>query len=220
MRKQPKQARSREMVERILAAGRAVLVHDGYDAFSTNRVADAAGVSPGSLYQYFPDKAAIIDVIVDNYWDDVADRVVASLGDRIGEVGLPMVRGVVDALLAALESDPTLLRLIDEELPRRRFRDRRRALERRVVELLVATLAVWAPGLPRDEAHRSAWVIVQTMEGLAVRWVVDRPDLAREDLVEELVAVATGYLAARGTTAFPTPAGPALGTVGAAPDGT
>lgn len=193
------------MVERILAAGRAVLVNDGYDAFSTNRVAEAAVVSPGSLYQYFPDKAAIIDVIVDSYWDDVADRVVASLGDRIGEVGLPMVSGVVDALLAALESDPTLLRLIDEELPRRRFRDRRRALERRVVELLVATLAVWAPGLPRDEADRGAWVIVQTMEGLAVRWVVDRPAIAREDLVEELVALATGYLEARGTTAGVTP---------------
>lgn len=130
-----------------------------------------------------------------------------------------MVHGVVDALLAALESDPTLLRLIDEELPRRRFRDRRRALERRVGELLVAALAVWAPGLPRDEADRGAWVIVQTMEGLAVRWVVDRPDIAREDLVEELVALATGYLAARGTT-FGAPAWPAGGAVDAARDGT
>ena len=192
MRKLPRQARSRETVERILAAGRAVLAQDGYDAFSTNRVADAADVSPGSLYQYFPDKTAILDVIVDRYWEDVAERVVASLSDRIGVPGPAMVRGVVDALLAALEADPALLGLIDEELPRRRFRERRHSLERRVAELLVASLVTG--GLPREKAARVAWVIVQTMAGLTVRWVVDQPDIAREEIVGELVALVLGYL--------------------------
>ena len=107
MRKTPRQARSRAMVERIVAAGRAVLVQDGYDAFSTNRVAAAAGVSPGSLYQYFPDKAAILDVVIDQYWTEVADSVAASLADRIGEFGPGMIRATADALVAALEADPS-----------------------------------------------------------------------------------------------------------------
>lgn len=50
VRKIPQQHRSRQMVQRLLEAARAVLVRDGYDGFSTNRVAAEAGVSPGSLY--------------------------------------------------------------------------------------------------------------------------------------------------------------------------
>ncbi|WP_424187557.1 TetR family transcriptional regulator [Actinokineospora sp. G85] len=64
-----------------------MLVDSGYDAFSTNRVAAAAGISPGSFYQYFPDKAAVVDVIVDRYWDEVADQVAAALAARPGDPG-------------------------------------------------------------------------------------------------------------------------------------
>ena len=60
MRRTPQQARSRAMVERIVEAARVVLVRDGYEAFTTNRVADEAEVSPGSLYQYLPDKSALV----------------------------------------------------------------------------------------------------------------------------------------------------------------
>jgi AcrR family transcriptional regulator len=53
-RKLPAQPRSRETVQRILEATARVLIADGYDAASTNRIAAEAGVSPGSVYQYFP----------------------------------------------------------------------------------------------------------------------------------------------------------------------
>ena len=59
-RKRPAQARSRAMVEAILDAAARVLVTDGYEAFSTNRVAEAAGASVGSLYQYVPNKSALL----------------------------------------------------------------------------------------------------------------------------------------------------------------
>ena len=62
-RKVPQQERSRLMVERIIEAGRTVLLRDGYDAASTNRVASEAGISPGSLYQYCPNKDAVITAI-------------------------------------------------------------------------------------------------------------------------------------------------------------
>ena len=52
------------MVERILAATRSVLVERGYEGASTNRIAAVAGISPGSLYQYFPDKDAVVDRVV------------------------------------------------------------------------------------------------------------------------------------------------------------
>ncbi len=58
-RRTPRQDRSRAMVDRILDAGQEMLIAHGYDGASTNRIATAAGISPGSLYQYFPNKDAI-----------------------------------------------------------------------------------------------------------------------------------------------------------------
>lgn len=192
MRKEPRQARSREMVSRIVAAGRTVLVKDGYDGFSTNRVAAAAGVSPGSLYQYFPDKAAIVDVVVDQYWEEVAERVAASLADRLTDDGPQMIRATADALLVALEADPELLRMVVLELPQSRIRAQLTALERRVQELARAYLALRTPRHPRPIA--AAWVIVLAVQNLAVRWVLDQPAISRDELLDELVALIGGYV--------------------------
>lgn len=59
-RKQPIQARSRQMMADILEAATRVLTEDGLSQFNTNRVAEVAGVSVGSLYQYFPNKEALL----------------------------------------------------------------------------------------------------------------------------------------------------------------
>ena len=197
MRKSPQQARSRDMVERIVAAGRQVLVAHGYDAFSTNRVAAAAGVSPGSLYQYFPDKAAILDVVIDRYWDEVAERVAASLADRIGDTGPGMVRATADALVSALEADPVVLRVVAEELPIGRNRDRRAALERRVRELATTYLAARPETSRRPAPAVAAWVVVLAVENLALRWVLDQPEaVSRDQLLDEMGALVAGYLSA------------------------
>ncbi|WP_219996319.1 TetR/AcrR family transcriptional regulator [Nocardioides humi] len=197
MRKAPQQARSREMVERIVAAGRTVLVERGYDAFSTNRVATVAGVSPGSLYQYFPDKAAILAVVIDRYWEEVAERVAASLADRIGAFGPSMVRDTADALLTALEADRELLRVVAEELPIQRSKERRAALERRVRELAATYLAARPDLTHRPSPAIAAWVVVNAVENLAVRWVLDQPSVvSREQLLDEMVALVGGYLLA------------------------
>lgn len=197
MRKAPQQARSRETVERIVAAGRQVLVADGYDAFSTNRVAAAAGVSPGSLYQYFPDKASILEVVIDRYWAEVADRVAASLADRIGEAGPAMVRATADALVAALEADRALLRVVAEELPVQRNRERRTVLERRVRELVTTYLAARPDSSRRPSPAVASWVVVLAIENLALRWVLDQPGtVTREALLDEMVALVSGYLLA------------------------
>ncbi len=194
MRKAPQQARSRDMVERIVAAGREVLVTDGYDAFSTNRVAAAAGISPGSLYQYFPDKAAILDVVVDRYVEQTADRVAAAMTDRIGGAGPEVVRDIADALLTALEADRALLRVVAEELPLSRSGARRDALERRVGELAATYLIARPEHSRRPRPTVSAWVTVLAIESLSTRWVLDQPPITRDELLDEIVALVGGYL--------------------------
>jgi AcrR family transcriptional regulator len=195
MRKQPQQQRSRQMVDRIIEAGREVLLRDGYDAFSTNRVAEHAGISPGSLYQYFPNKAEIIAAVIDRYWAQIADQVAASLADRLGEVGPGMIRDTADALVEALAVNVGLLRVVMEELPATRNRERRTALERRIRDLATAYLAA-RPGTTRSTDHSTtAWVLVLAIENLAVRFVLDDPPMSRERFLDEVVALCSGYLA-------------------------
>src|SRR6478609_9523945 len=67
-RKQPQQARSSELVSTILQAAIQVLAKEGAQRFTTARVAEKAGVSVGSLYQYFPNKAAILFRLQSDEW--------------------------------------------------------------------------------------------------------------------------------------------------------
>ena len=191
MRKTPQQQRSRQTVERILLAGQQILAADGYSSFSTNRVADAAGVSPGSLYQYFPDKASIIDVILDRYWTRVADRVTAALSAHLADEDDP-VRAIAEALVGALEQDAALMRVVAEELPIARFKERRAALGQRIGDMLAAYLTL-VGGLDREQAVRRAWVLVVAAEAVASRWVLDDPGLDRAQVVDELTTLARAY---------------------------
>lgn len=68
LRKQPKQSRSNELVAVILQAAVQVLASEGASRFTTARVAEKAGVSVGSLYQYFPNKAAILFRLQSDEW--------------------------------------------------------------------------------------------------------------------------------------------------------
>jgi AcrR family transcriptional regulator len=80
-RKQPKQARSAELVATILEAAVQVLAKEGAQRFTTARVAEKAGVSVGSLYQYFPNKAAILFRLQSDEWRQTTDLLRGTLED-------------------------------------------------------------------------------------------------------------------------------------------
>ncbi|GLB64246.1 TetR family transcriptional regulator [Dietzia sp. NCCP-2495] len=185
------------MVERIIEAARIVLVRDGYESFTTNRVADEAAVSPGSLYQYFPDKSTLVTVVMDRWSTEISDRVAASLA-AAGPVDVNdpgTIRAIADALLSALEADAGLLRIVWEELPAVRHRAAQHALETRVRELLAVYLS--AAGVTSGDPRARAWVIVMAVENVAVRWVLDSPAISRDALLDEFSALAGGFGARR-----------------------
>jgi AcrR family transcriptional regulator len=96
-RKPPRQARSAAMVELILQAAARVLATESLGGFTTNRVAEVAGVSVGSLYQYFPNKSALVAALIEREQNALAEAVESAVA-RLGGVALP--QGV--AALAAL----------------------------------------------------------------------------------------------------------------------
>src|SRR5580658_5824215 len=79
VRRRPKQRRARQTVEAVLDAVVRLLKRDGSKAITTNRIAEAAGVSIGSVYQYFPDKRAIFAALHDRHAEAMARLVDGAL---------------------------------------------------------------------------------------------------------------------------------------------
>src|SRR6185369_17163863 len=78
-RKRPRQDRSRATVDSILEATARVLVKRGFDGLTTNLVAETAGVSVGSLYQYFPNKEALVSALIEKHVEDLTALCLAEL---------------------------------------------------------------------------------------------------------------------------------------------
>jgi AcrR family transcriptional regulator len=81
-RRKPKQARSAELVNAILQAAIQVLAREGAQRFTTTRVAERAGVSVGSVYQYFPNKAAILFRLQSEEWQQTSALLETILSDQ------------------------------------------------------------------------------------------------------------------------------------------
>lgn len=110
MRKAPRQARSRATVDVIVTAGARVLDMHGWAGFTTNEVAEVAGVSIGSVYQYFPNKLALVDAIRRRHFDDVL-AVLQRAHDRRASAGR-LVEGLIGDLIAAHRDHPSLHRAL------------------------------------------------------------------------------------------------------------
>ena len=194
LRKSPQQERSKQRVDRIVTAGREVLVEHGYERATTNRVADAAGISPGSLYQYFPNKEAVLSAVVDAYSAEIAEQLTAVVTERLDRPPLELMRASYEGLLEILEANREYVRLMARELPRARVAPHVDQLERRISELVGAYLAVSRP-TDRVKPAVSAWLLVRMVEHLCVQWVLEEPGFSRETLVEELMHLSAAHLA-------------------------
>lgn len=115
-RKQPKQARATELVAAVLDAAVQVLAKEGAQRFTTARVAEKAGVSVGSLYQYFPNKAAILFRLQSDEWR----QTIALLRDILEDVQRPpleRLRALVHAFIRS-ECDEAAVRVaLDDAAP-------------------------------------------------------------------------------------------------------
>lgn len=93
-RKEPQQGRSRDLVAAILEAAIRILRSEGASAFTMARIAEKAGVSVGSLYQYFPNKEAVLFRLQTEEWQQTADTVAAILTDT-GKTPAQRLRAMV-----------------------------------------------------------------------------------------------------------------------------
>jgi AcrR family transcriptional regulator len=115
-RKQPRQARARVTRDAILVGAERLLGREGPEALTTNRIADEAGVSVGSVYQYFPNKqaiiAALVDVYVSRFFEFFAAALEASHDLPLETVGDTLARGLLELYRANVRAHLPLYKQI------------------------------------------------------------------------------------------------------------
>jgi AcrR family transcriptional regulator len=116
MRKKPRQARSRATIEAILDAAAHILGERGSAGLTTNQVAEVAGASIGSLYQYFPNKLALIETVRRRHYDEVLAVLRAAADARMTHRERAVA--LVDGMIAVHSRYPAAHRVLLEESPR------------------------------------------------------------------------------------------------------
>jgi AcrR family transcriptional regulator len=190
-RKHASQARSRATVDALIEATARILVSDGFDKASTNRIAEAAGVSVGSLYQYFPSKEALVAAVIDRHNQDLMKVVRGALAEVAAEPIERAARKLVTAAIEAHRVDPGLHRVLAEQTPHVGVSENVGALSRETFELFKAYLARHSDEFRVVDLELAAFMCVTSIEALTHTAVLHRPDVLSDDAVGTLVDEAT-----------------------------
>ncbi|MGA7316045.1 MAG: TetR/AcrR family transcriptional regulator [Silvibacterium sp.] len=118
-RRQPKQRRARQTVDAVLDAVVRVLKREGFHAVTTNRVAEVAGVSIGSVYQYFPNKRAIFVALHERHIEEIDRMVETKLIEHAASSLDDLLSAMIEAMIDAHSADPELYELLLSEVPHR-----------------------------------------------------------------------------------------------------
>jgi AcrR family transcriptional regulator len=197
-RKSASQKRSQATVEALLDATARVLTREGYDRASTNRIAATAGVSVGSLYQYFPNKEALVAALIARHNREMlqllrnALKEVASLD--LATAMREVVRAAVDAHLV----DSALHRIFAEQVPRMGKLGDIEAVERETFLLVRSYLEKRRNEISVTDLDSATSICVTTVEALTHEFVINKPDALdgdRDRFIDEVTRLVVGYLA-------------------------
>jgi AcrR family transcriptional regulator len=192
-RKRPKQDRAAQTRQRILDSAARVFAEYGYAAGTTNRIAEHAELSIGSLYQYFPNKDSILHALMDAHVEAgrqlLVERLSCGLPERLDDA----LRLVVRATIDNHRDNPRLHRVLFEEAPRApAFLSRLHVLEETMVDATVDLLD--SHPAVRARGRLSARVVVATIESLVHRLITAPDPVDPQRLEDEIVALLAGYL--------------------------
>jgi AcrR family transcriptional regulator len=195
-RKSPVQARSTASVDAILQATIQVLLHVGKERLTTTRVAARAGVSVGTLYQYFPNKGALLQAALKRHLDQVADAIAGVCREQRGQSLQRMATALITAFLAAKMKDvraSVALYAVSSDVDGARIVQQMGIrLNKAIVEMLTT-----APEQLTRDPQLVASLLQAAMVGVSRRMLESSaPEKELSPLRDELIFFACSYLAA------------------------
>lgn len=194
-RKSPSQARSKATVDVILQATARVLVRDGYASASTNRIAETAGVSIGSLYQYFPSKHALVTALRRRHAEEMLAMLVETGKGATQASAVDAVKILVHAVIAAHMVDPQLHRVLGQEVPRPYATEGRTDIEADMRALTIGLLKAHSSHILPTNLDLASLILFHLVESLVHAAVIDGCAAFATDLLEqEICTVVWRYL--------------------------
>ena len=197
-RKQPVQHRSKATVDVILVAAAQVFEAHGYAAGTTNRIAERAGVSIGTLYQYFPSKEAIAVALLERHIADTDHRLHEWVGHMVVEQhGLcEALHDYVTGMLEMHSRQPRLQHILLEETPLpERVHQALLEAERHAAKTVAGLLRLY-PEVRHTGLEHTCFVVAQSVESLTHRFAAHPDDqfIPRTTFVDEVVTMLVAYL--------------------------
>lgn len=185
LRRRPSQARSRESVAVVLEASAQVLQHSGYKRTTTNRIAERAGVSVGTLYQYFRNKDEIFDALI----QQESQRYLQAIATAIPGPKVPLpqaIRGLLEAGYAH-QHLVTGLTQVMRHAPSTIYARRSREIRNKVHALTVSFLASRGPIPGLDDLALAADVMLAQCEGLTFLGRVPRTAAQQVEILTDVL---------------------------------
>jgi AcrR family transcriptional regulator len=188
------------MMGLVLEAATRVLAKEGYEKATTNRIAEQAGISVGSLYQYFPSKDAILVALLARYRQGLLELVSSRLA-TLGEAPLTeVVPAILEAVLTEQTLDPTVHRLLVERVVFTEARTEVRDFEALVESALASALALRKQELRVKDTERAAMLVVRFVLA-AAHAAIEEPERKRDPrFLAEVTDFVLSYLVGERTT--------------------
>jgi AcrR family transcriptional regulator len=186
-RKLASQERSRSTVDALLEATARVLLNEGYDRASTNRIAEVAGVSIGSLYQYFPSKEALVAAVIDRHTQQVSQvtrNAVVKMAASPIEVA---AREFVSLGIEGHRVNPKLHAVLSEQIPRVGRLENIEGNLREGYALVRGYLEAHRDEIGVADLDLAAFVLVTVVEALTHAAVLRRPDILTGEKARQFV---------------------------------
>jgi AcrR family transcriptional regulator len=186
------------MVETILKTTATVVVKHGYAGTNTNLVAERAGVSVGSVYQYFPNKDALIAALYERHAQAV-NQIILDVAGRQDVADLPshitlLVRGLLQLHL----QEPELHRMLDKDFAFLSIGSSEH--QARITHSMECLLQRWR--LPQGNLQSAAWLTAQMIMSMVKAYTLDAPQISQAGIEDAICCSVTGLLCASPHSSF------------------
>lgn len=193
-RRRPRQQRAYITVTNILEATERLATRDGFQRLETTKIAAAAGISIGSLYQYFPNLEAIALALFEERSAEVARAMKAAMVaivDQPPEVALP---GVMELILRLHEKHRTILQRMSDDLPQLKLSQHPASLDRLTRGSVAHYLRHRDARLKPAELNRKVFFLEKVVLGCIRSYLDDSRDITRKAFIRDLTAICLPYV--------------------------
>lgn len=196
-RKKPKQERSKAIVEAIYEATVRILPKIGSANVTTKKIAEFAGVSVGSLYQYFPNKQSVLSGILEMLAQAKTDEIQKKIEEIDGKTMEEATNAMVDLGLEVFLKEKEKTREVFRQAPELGKLPLLLKLRQSVVEKLADVMNKQFPNRPREECVRASFIAVNSLMGVVHTMLYDdEQTYSVEELADELKVMFKAYFAA------------------------